>query len=77
MIGSRDKGRVPPVASITSKSDATTHLLWYWFHRRKTSKSSVVAKGGGEIIPCTSVWSSSSLSMRLRILEKEEKWHPP
>ena len=71
------KVTLSPGASATPEADAATHLFRYWIHHRDISNRSVVARQGGIIIPCTSVWNSSRLSMRRRSLAMAEKWRPP
>ena len=66
-MGSNKKGTVSPAAPTSSEDDAVTHLLSYSDNRCDTSYSNVVAMCGDLIIPCISVWSSSSLLMRQRI----------
>ena len=65
-IGSSKKEAWHPGASMDSDTDAATHLNKYRLHRHDASKRSIVARYGDEIIPRTSVWSSSSLLMRRR-----------
>ena len=66
-MGSNEKGAVAPAAPTSSEDDAITHLFRYSDHRQDTSYSNFFARCGVVIIPCTSVWSSSSLLIRRRI----------
>ena len=66
-MDSNEKGTVAPSAPTSFEDDAVTHLLSYSDNRCDTSYINVVAMCGDVIIPCISVWSSSSLLMRQRI----------
>ena len=63
---SKEKGTVAPAAPTSFEENAVTHLFRYSEHQRDTSYSNVIAMCRVVIIPYTSVWSSSSLSMRQR-----------
>ena len=67
-IVSSKKGTWHPGEFRDSDANVATHLSRYRLHRCNILKRSVVNMCGDDIIPCTSIWISSSISMRQKEL---------